>query len=67
MGASTKRNENQYSFNLGRKRKNSIPRGFQGWGGGYQGQGRVEASDDMLSLLSAWAHETRLFIEAGIP
>ena len=39
MGASTKRKENQSSSNSGRKRKTSIPRGFQGQGGGYQGQG----------------------------
>ena len=30
MGASIKRKENQSSSNLGRKRKTSIPRGFQG-------------------------------------
>ena len=44
MGASTKMKENQSSSNSGRKRKTSIPRGFQGWGDDYQGQGRVGAS-----------------------
>ena len=44
MGASTKRKENQSSSNSGRKWKTSIPRGFQGRGDGYQGQGRVKAS-----------------------
>ena len=44
MGASTKRKENQSSSNSIRKRNISIPRGFQGRGGGYQGQGRVGAS-----------------------
>ena len=44
MGANTKRKENQSSSNLRRKRKTFIPYGFQGWGGGYQGQGRVKAS-----------------------
>ena len=39
MGASTKRKENQSSSNSGRKQKTSIPRGFQGLGDGYQGQG----------------------------
>ena len=39
MGASTKRKENQSSSNSGRKQKTFIPRGFQGRGGGYQGQG----------------------------
>ena len=39
MGASTKRKENQSSFNSGRKNNTSIPQGFQGRGGGYQGQG----------------------------
>ena len=38
MGASTKRKENQSSSDSGRKRKTSIPRGFQGRGGSYQGQ-----------------------------
>ena len=38
MGASTKRKKNQSSSNSGRKRKISIPHGFQGQGGGYQGQ-----------------------------
>ena len=44
MGASTKRKENQSSSNSERKQKTSIPQGFQGRGGGYQGQGRVGAS-----------------------
>ena len=38
MSASTKRKENQSSSNTGRKRKTSIPRGFQGQGDDYQGQ-----------------------------
>ena len=67
MGASTKRKENQSSYNSGRKRQTSIPRGFQGRDDGYQGQGLVEAFDDMLSLSLAWAHETELSTEAGIP
>ena len=66
-GASTKRKEKQSSSNSGRKWKTSIPRGFQGRGGGYQDQGRVRAFDDMLSLPSAWAHETGLSTEVGIP
>ena len=37
MGANTKRKENQSSSNSGKKRKTSIPRGFQGRGGNYQG------------------------------
>ena len=44
MGASTKRKENQSSSNSGRKRKTSIPRGFQERGGDYHGQGLVGAS-----------------------
>ena len=39
MGTSTKRKENQSSSNSGRKRKTSIPRGFQGRGSDYQGPG----------------------------
>ena len=37
MGASTKRKEKQSSSNSGRKRKTSIPQGFQGRGDDYQG------------------------------
>ena len=44
MGVSTKRKKNQSSSNSGTNRKTSIPRGFQGWGGDYHGQGRVGAS-----------------------
>ena len=44
MRASTKRKENQSSSNSRRKSKTSIPRGFQGRGDDYQGQGRVGAS-----------------------
>ena len=44
MGAGAKRKENQSSSNLRKKQKTSIPRGFQRWGRGYQGQGRVGAS-----------------------
>ena len=40
MGASVKKKENQSSSNSGRKEKTSIPLGFQGQGGGYQGQSR---------------------------
>ena len=56
MGASTKRKENQYSSNLGRKRKTSIPRGFQGRGGGYQDQGRVRASSQMGQMTCYHCH-----------
>ena len=38
MGASTKRKENHFSSNSGRKRKASIPWGFQERGGSYQGK-----------------------------
>ena len=44
MGTSTKRKENKFSSNSGRKQKTSIPRGFQGRGNDYQGQGQVGAS-----------------------
>ena len=37
MGVGAKRKENQYSYNSGKKQKNCIPRGFQGWGRSYQG------------------------------
>ena len=44
MGASTKRKENQSSFNFRKKEKTSASYGFQGRGHCYQSQGRVEAS-----------------------
>ena len=55
MGASDKRKEGQPSSSSGKKQKTSTPRGFQGWGRGYQGQGQTKASsqsgqDDMLLL-----------------
>ena len=37
LGAGAKRKENQYSSNSGKKKKTSIPRGFQRLGHGYQG------------------------------
>ena len=57
MGASTKRKENQSSSNSGKKRKTSIPRGFQGRGGDYQGQGRVEASSQMGQMTCHHCHQ----------
>ena len=45
MGASAKRKENQSSSSSGKKQKTSIPRGFQGWGRGYQGQGQTRVSN----------------------
>ena len=41
MGASTKRKENQSSSNLGRKRKTSIPRGFQGRGSDFKAKAKL--------------------------
>ena len=37
MGVGAKRKENQSSYNLGKKQKTSIPRGFQRLGRDYQG------------------------------
>ena len=37
IGDGAKRKENQSSSNSGKKQKTSIPRGFKGWGRGYQG------------------------------
>ena len=59
MGASTKRKKNQSSSNSGKKRKTSIPQGFQGWGGGYQGQGRVGASSQMGQMTCYHCHQPR--------
>ena len=57
MGASTKRKENQSSSNSGRKRKTSIPRGFQGRGGGNQDQSRVGASSQTGQMTSYQCHQ----------
>ena len=43
-GASDKRKEGQPSSSLGNKHKTSIPRGFQGRGHDYQGQGQTRAN-----------------------
>ena len=59
MGASTKRKENPSSSNSGKKRKTSIPPGFQGQGGGYQGQGRVGASSHMGQMTCYHCHQPR--------
>ena len=59
MGASTKRKKNQSSSNSGKKRKTSIPRGFQGRGGGYQGQGRVGVSSQMVKMTCYNCHQPR--------
>ena len=56
MGASTKRKENQSSSNSGRRQKTSIPRGFQGWGGSYQGQGQVGASSQTRKMTYYHCH-----------
>ena len=42
--ARDKRKEGQPSSSSGKKHKTFIPRGFQGQGHGYPGQGRVGAS-----------------------
>ena len=57
MGASTKRKKNQSSSNSGKKRKTSIPRGFQGRGGGYQG--RVGVSSQMGKMTCYNCHQPR--------
>ena len=57
MGSSTKRKENQSSSNSGRKWKTSIPWGFQGRGGSYQGQGRVGASSQTGQMTCYHCHQ----------
>ena len=59
MSASTKRKENQSSSNSGRKRKTSIPQGFQGRGGGYQGQDQVGASRQTWQMTCYHCHQPR--------
>ena len=43
-GASGKRKEDLPSSSSGKKQKTSTPRGFQGRGRSYQGQGQTKAS-----------------------
>ena len=59
MGSSTKRKENPYSSNSGKKRKTSIPPGFQGRGSSYQGQGQVGASSQMRQMTCYHCHQPR--------
>ena len=57
IGVSTTKEENQSSSNSRRKRKTSIPWGFQGWGNDYQGQGRVRASNQTRQMTCYHYHQ----------
>ena len=57
--ASDKRKEGQPSSTLRKKQKTSIPRGFQGRGRGYQGQGQVESSCHTGQMTCYHYHQPR--------
>ena len=56
-GTNGKRKEDRSSSNTGKKQKTAIPRGFQGRGRGYQGQGRVETSSQMGQMTCYYFHQ----------
>ena len=55
--ASARRKENQSSSSSRVKQKTFASYGFQGWGHGYQGQGRVEASSQMGQMTCYHCHQ----------
>ena len=55
--SSDKRKEDQPSSSSGKKQKTSIPRGFQGRGRGYQGQGKTRASSQLGSMTCFHCHQ----------
>ena len=59
MGVGAKRKENQSSSNSRNKQKTSTPRGFQGRGHDYQGQGRVEVSRQKGQMPCYHCHQPR--------
>ena len=56
-GASGKRKEDQPSFSSGKKQKTSTPRGFQGRGHDYQGQGQTRASSQSGPMTCFHCHK----------
>ena len=58
MGASTKRKENQSSYNSRKKKKTSASYGFQGRGHCYQSQGQVEAFSQMWHMTCYNCHQS---------
>ena len=56
-GASDRRKEGQPSSSSGKKQKTYVPRGFQGQGCGYQGQGRVETSSQTGQMTCYHCHQ----------
>ena len=57
MGTSANRKENQSSSSFRNKQKTSTSYGFQGWGRGYQGQGRVGASSHTRHMTCYYCHQ----------
>ena len=55
-GASDRRKEGQPSSSSGKKQKTYVPRGFQGQGCDYQGQGRVNTSSQMRQMTCYHCH-----------
>ena len=56
-GTSEKRKEDQFSSSLEKRQKTSSPRGFQGRGRGYQGQGQTRASSQSGPMICFHCHQ----------
>ena len=56
-GTSSKRNEDQPSSSFGKKQKTTMPRGPQGRGHGYQGQGQTRASRQSEPMICFHCHQ----------
>ena len=57
VSASGKRKEDHPSSSLGKKQKTSMPRGFQGPGRSYQGQGQTRASSQTRTMTCFHCHQ----------
>ena len=56
VGSSGKRKESQPSSSTGKKQRTSTPQQFQGWGHGYQSQGRVRATSQAGAMTCYYCH-----------
>ena len=57
MGISAKRKENHSSSSSGKKQNTSTPRGLQGRGRDYQGQGQTKASNQSRHMTCYYCHQ----------
>ena len=58
-GASIKRKENQYFSSSGKRQKTVMPRGPQGQGHDYQGEGQTRASSQPGLMICFHSHQPR--------